>query len=793
MPLPFLSGIIIAFSHFSAQFGWRMARKKTDTFLAGRRHRQAVGVLLLLVAALLLVSLLTHHQFDDRHITGEANPHLSLFEVEYRNQAGILGAYISFFLVLLVGWLAYFAPLGLMALSVRLISPQRAARLKFNVFIVFIMGLLGTMIYNVHLIAFPGLSGETGAIGGFVTEMLTAGTVKLAGEIGSYILLAGIELILVILYTSVTLIDPRRLRLPSSAVWRHGLQQLRDSIRRIRPLGWLRRRRSQRTSPDEAERHAASGETVPSTENVDASEGSARGRGEKDRRPADREKRKTVMVKPSEPLQIKSMDYRYPSLDLLRDNPRPGETVSTEEQLQTARMLKETLETFGVTIDGIIERLPGPVITRYQFKPGTGVKVNQIVNLSDDLALALKAKRIRIVAPIPGKAAVGVEIPNRHAETVYLKDILTSPAYANPELRLPVALGKTISGKPFVADLTRLPHLLIAGATGSGKSVCLNGLITSMLYRLHPMQVRFILIDPKMLELTVYKHIPHLGRPVVTNPRRAEKVLTDVVGEMESRYRRLAEASVRNIEDYNRKQKEAELQLPYIVICVDELADLLMAAASSKTELLITRLAQMARAVGIHLILATQRPSVDVITGLIKANFPARIAFQVSSKVDSRTIIDANGAEKLLGRGDMLFLQPGQPEPVRVHGACISSEETDVVVSFIQEQGLPMLQLEGISQAAGESGEAEVDFGDPLFREACDVVVRHKQGSVSLLQRRLGIGYQRAARLIDKLEEAGIVSPFDGSKARDVMVDRAYLETLFSGSKTGSPSESRQN
>jgi S-DNA-T family DNA segregation ATPase FtsK/SpoIIIE len=237
--------------------------------------------------------------------------------------------------------------------------------------------------------------------------------------------------------------------------------------------------------------------------------------------------------------------------------------------------------------------------------------------------------------------------------------------------------------------------------------------------------------------------------------------------------------AVRNIEDYNRKQKEVEKQLPYIVVCVDELADLLMSSTSSKTELLLTRLAQMARAVGIHLILATQRPSVDVITGLIKANFPARIAFQVSSKVDSRTIIDANGAEKLLGQGDMLFLQPGQPEPVRIHGAYISSEETDAVVDFIREQNLGMLSLENISQATGEVSEAEVDFGDPLFREACDVVVRHKQGSVSLLQRRLGVGYQRAARLIDKLEEAGIVAPFDGSKAREVLVDRAYLETLF--------------
>jgi S-DNA-T family DNA segregation ATPase FtsK/SpoIIIE len=490
---------------------------------------------------------------------------------------------------------------------------------------------------------------------------------------------------------------------------------------------------------------------------------------------------------------MKSIEYTYPTLDLLNVNPQMSDSVNNDELEMTARMLKETLETFGVGIDGGIERYPGPVITRYEFKPAAGVKVNQIVNLSDDLALALKAQRIRIIAPIPGKAAVGVEIPNRSPQVVYLRDILSAPAFSDDDNILPVALGKTTAGKPYVADLTKMPHLLIAGATGAGKSVCMNVLISSLLYRLHPHQIRFVLIDPKMLELSVYSGIPHLGRPVVTKPKRAEKVLTDAVTEMEKRYRKLAEASVRNIQEFNRKQSNEENRLPYIVIFVDELADMMMSATSSKTELLITRLAQMSRAVGIHLILATQRPSVDVITGLIKANFPARIAFQVSSKVDSRTIIDANGAEKLLGRGDMLFLQTGQPEPIRIHGAYLSSEETDAIVKFIKDQGLETFTLESMSQASGEPTQAEVDFGDPLFREACEVVVRHKQGSVSLLQRRLGIGYQRAARLIDKLEQAGIVSPFDGSKARDVLVDKPFLDTLFARAQPSPTIGSGQN
>jgi S-DNA-T family DNA segregation ATPase FtsK/SpoIIIE len=296
-----------------------------------------------------------------------------------------------------------------------------------------------------------------------------------------------------------------------------------------------------------------------------------------------------------------------------------------------------------------------------------------------------------------------------------------------------------------------------------------------------------------MLELTVYSGIPHLGRPVVTDPKRAERVLFDAVKEMESRYRKLAAAGVRSIDDFNKRQDSADQRMPYIVIVVDELADLMMSSGSNKIELQITRLAQMARAVGIHLILATQRPSVDVITGIIKANFPSRIAFQVSSKVDSRTIIDANGAEKLLGLGDMLFLPSGQPQPTRIHGAYTSNDETDKIVEFINSQGLEMMALEGITQATGEATEAEIDLGDPLFKEACDVVVRQKQGSVSLLQRRLGIGYQRAARLIDKLEQAGIVSTFDGSKAREVLVDKAYIDTIFNQQTSSAATTSELN
>jgi S-DNA-T family DNA segregation ATPase FtsK/SpoIIIE len=753
-----------------------------------------MGVLFLLMAAILVVSLATHSYHDDARITGQVDPHLSPFEINYHNQAAMVGAYVSYFLLTLVGWLAYFFAAGLIVASLRMFSSEFVRTVRVNTMVAAAAGLLTTMLYNVHVVSAPTI-GRATSIGGYVGRELTVLTTKIIGAAGSYIFLGGLLLVVLVLYTPVSgllklrLPRPKGFRIPRpSLISLSGWWlRLKSAVNISRLRSWIRSLgpdRQDETEPDTrsdeaaeapVEAHSADADDIGNDpEDVD-SQGSGR--------------RKAVLVKPARQLHVKSVEYQYPSLDLLKQNPEVGSSVGKDEMEFTARMLRETLETFGVRIEGAIETLPGPVITRYEFKPAAGVKVNQIIHLSDDLALALKAKRIRIVAPIPGKAAVGIEIPNRKAQTVLLRDVLDTPVFRDAGVRLPLALGKTISGRPYIADLTRMPHLLIAGATGSGKSVCMNVLITSLLYRLHPMQVRFIFIDPKMLELSVYKGIPHLGRPVVTKPRRAEKVLADAVNEMENRYRRLADASVRSIQDYNRKQQDPEKQLPYIIIFVDELADLMMSSTSTRTENLITRLAQMSRAVGIHLILATQRPSVDVITGLIKANFPARLAFQVSSKVDSRTILDCNGAEKLLGAGDMLFLNSGQPEPVRLHGAWVSGEETEALVDFIRDQGLEMMKLETISQGTGDPSDVEVDTGDPLFREACEAVVRHKQGSVSLLQRRLGIGYQRAARLIDRLEQAGIISTFDGSKARDVLVDQAYIDAMFAAQGAGAGTE----
>lgn len=459
-------------------------------------------------------------------------------------------------------------------------------------------------------------------------------------------------------------------------------------------------------------------------------------------------------------------DYQYPPLSIFNSPPKET-TVSREELEQTARNLENKLASFGIQakVTGIN---PGPVITRFEIEPGTSTKVHQIVNLADDLALALKAASIRILAPIPGKAVVGIEVPNRVARPVMIKEILGSEAFRSCSSRLALAIGKDVSGYPYVADLESMPHLLIAGATGSGKSVCINAIITSLVYRNSPQDVQLILIDPKRLELSQYADIPHLLCEVVTDAKKAVKALNWVLEEMDVRYRLLARRGVRNIQQYQEG-------LPYIVVIIDELADLIL-TAPQEIEPALTKLAQMARAVGIHLVTATQRPSVDVITGLIKANFPCRIAFKVASKVDSRTIIDTNGAERLLGKGDMLLLAPGSAEPIRLHGAFVSHEETARLVEFLRKQShlaAPAFSVENL-----EKPHLPPEEKDELFEEAARIVITHGHGSVSLLQRRLRIGYSRAARLIDFLEEAGIVGPFEGSKARQVLVDESYLEKL---------------
>ena len=492
-----------------------------------------------------------------------------------------------------------------------------------------------------------------------------------------------------------------------------------------------------------------------------------------------------------------NIEYKMPGLDLLDPAPEENYQVAEEELTHNAGLLKEKLKLFDIEIKDI-SVTPGPVVTLYEIVPAPGVKISKIVGLENDIALALSARGIRIIAPIPGKGAIGVEIPNAVASLVNARAVIGRINESDAEL--PLALGKTISGDVYVADLAKMPHLLIAGSTGSGKSVGINMIVSSLLYTKHPSEVKFVMVDPKKIELSFYnklrKHYlavsPDLDEEIITNPQNAILALKSAEYEMERRYDKLAKAGVRNIVDYNKKVKDPKTRphdtdkikhhpIPYIIVIVDELADL-MITAGKEVEEPITRLAQLARAVGIHLVLATQRPSVNVITGVIKANFSSRIAYQVATKIDSRTILDMNGAEQLLGRGDMLFLPTGSPKPIRVQNAFISTDEVEKITNYVYSQPayskpyfLPSLYEKKKESSSGVSSDL-----DPMFEDAAKVIVRHQQGSVSLLQRRLKLGYSRAARIVDQLEEAGIVGPNDGSKARSVLVENEeQLETIL--------------
>jgi DNA segregation ATPase FtsK/SpoIIIE, S-DNA-T family len=466
-----------------------------------------------------------------------------------------------------------------------------------------------------------------------------------------------------------------------------------------------------------------------------------------------------------------SLNYTLPSFSLLGQVKQGKQSAKEFRDLQAnSKKLVQTLESFGVHAR-ILQIHRGPAVTRYEIQPAVGVKVSKIVSLADDIALALAAKDIRMEAPIPGKSAIGIEVPNAEVAIVTLREVLETSVSQDAEESLSVGLGRDISGEPIIANLARMPHLLVAGATGSGKSVCINGIITSLLFRAKPHEVKLMMIDPKMVELNIYNGIPHLLAPVVTDPRRASMALKKVVIEMEKRYELFAKSGTRDIDRYNQLVLQSGVghPLPYIVVIVDELADLMMVAAGD-VEDAICRLAQMARAAGIHLIIATQRPSVDVITGVIKANIPSRIAFGVSSMADSRTILDMGGAEKLLGRGDMLYLPMGASKPVRVQGAFVSDAEVEAVVEFVKTQQKAKYNEEMITTEATQTTEHQPE--DELYHDAVKLVTDAQTASASLLQRRFRIGYARAARLIDMMEANHIVGPFEGSKPREVLVKK---------------------
>jgi S-DNA-T family DNA segregation ATPase FtsK/SpoIIIE len=763
-----------------------------------KKKRKIIGILLISLGFFILLSLF--------HFTPEDNHGMKVNEINH--QMGYVGFWMSNLLFRkTIGYASFTLPLVIMLWGIHLLIEKKIKPIKritlytllFSLYLAVTLAFIGMIKVSSKLneakeFTFQLDNQQWGLIGGVVSQYFynffgTAGTIILFPTIVIITLLYALD----IKFGEIkSKIFPKLSKFIAKISRRYDQRKFKPkkqppSIREI-----LQRKKKPEPEFHEIESPISETETEPEPTFITEPSEPESGDFVLGEKPG-----KEPVSKPEseEALRIRpSRKYYFPLPQILDEPPGMEDEVTWDELMTSAKTLEEKLADFGIQ-GKVIEINPGPVITRFEIEPGLGVKINRFTSLADDLALVMRAKRIRVVAPIPGKAAVGVEIPNRKPSTVYIKSVIDSPQFKSANSPLTIALGKTIAGDIYVDDLARMPHLLIAGATGSGKSVCLNTIIASILFKAHPSQVQLILIDPKRLELSVFSTLKHhhlayredLHEEVVTNPTNAVAILRSLEMEMERRYELLAKAGVRNIEDYNLWVKTIRLEqkaesinqrpLEYLVLVIDELADLMLIAAREVEEP-IARLTQMSRAVGIHLIVATQRPSVDVITGVIKANFPARMAFQVASKTDSRTILDMNGAEKLLGKGDMLFLPPGSPEPIRIHAAYISHEEVKRVVEHVHQQPIqePKFKLptEG-DESSANYGKRFRDERDELFDEALKLVVRHQQGSVSLLQRRLKIGYARAARLIDQLEDAGYVGPFDGSKAREVLVDDEQL------------------
>lgn len=722
------------------------------TRLSERRRQVLLGGLLLLLGMLTLLSLASHSP-SDYGLLADAATSVS-------NMGGVAGAYLAYWLMLLMGKGSYLLPVLLLLWGVNRIGARAAERVAAWTFWLVLLTLwFCTLVSLPHALPDETKLSWGGLIGGYIGAL----AIRYVGRIGAHVLLAGVALV------AVLVILEGRMRFLGG-----GLSNISAPFFRFfRILLFYR-------SGDRPRRKRKEEARVPSR------------RGKRTPEPAPVEVRSIATpvaveevsssAEPAEPEPEVAAPPRYGAdrtyqeefLSFLKD-PLKVDTKQTREELeQNADALEGKLADFDAH-GRVVHVAAGPVITRYEFEPATGVKVNRIANLADDLALAMRAPRIRVVAPVPGKAVVGIEIPNRRRSPVYLKEVLAAEQYLDHESKLAVPLGLDIAGTPYVTDLARMPHLLVAGATGSGKSVCINVIVTSILLRTTPHEVRFLLIDPKRLELTLYDGIPHLIMPVVTEASEGAKALATVVNWMERRYKHLAADGVRDIQSHNARLAPGETPMPYILIVIDELSDLML-MMPTEIEKHLGRLAHMSRAVGIHLVLATQRPSVDVLTGVIKANFPSRIAFQVASKTDSRTILDVNGAEKLLGQGDMLFLAPGSPEPVRIHGAFVSSDETQAIVRFLRTLPAAGAMEEEVAPRLEEEEFEELDQPDELFEQARLLVVRHQMGSVSLLQRRLKVGYARAGRIMDQLEAAGVVGPYEGSKAREVLVAEEELE-----------------
>lgn len=708
----------------------------------------------------------------------------------YINPLGYAGGAIKNFFMGMAGVGAYILPVVLFIIGFALITKQGRIKVKqrFTALCLLVYTILLTInVYYSFQNSKLGIldrliksyeSGYHSKGGGVISEIIDIPLIYIFGRVGTYIVLVCLMLIFIILATEVSLgeiinrivnniktkrkekkekqelIKDEEKEKPENAVIPPDISQEKNNMeenidnidKKIKILDFMKD--SNAASEDNKE---------PAASSMDISSEISKNKNEK-----------------------AHINYVTPPIDLLQENKAKSNVQDKKELLTNAKILEETLESFGVDAK-VVQVSRGPAVTRYELHPSPGVKVSRIVSLSDDIALNLAAPMVRIEAPIPGKAAVGIEVPNKEVVPVTLREVIESNEFAEFNSKLSFALGKDISGKCMVADIAGMPHLLIAGATGSGKSVCINTLITSLIYKSSPADVKMLMIDPKVVELSVYNGIPHLLIPVVTDPKKAATALIWAVNEMNQRYKLFADNNVRNIETYNKLMdtNSPDLKLPKIVIIIDELADLMM-AAPNEVEDSVCRLAQMARAAGMHLIIATQRPSVDVITGLIKANIPSRISFAVSSQVDSRTILDMSGAEKLLGRGDMLFMPIGENKPIRIQGAFISEKEVEKIVSFLKKSTDTNYDNDILDKIENkEDGKIQNEDVDELLPEAIKTAVDYGQVSASMLQRRLRVGFNRAARLVEQMEARGIVGPQDGSKPRQVLISKEEYENNF--------------
>ena len=733
-------------------------------FLKEEHLSQIFGIILIAISILLAISLFSYKSTDLGLYTSSPN-----FPVE--NAVGIVGAYLAGAILFILGISGYLLPLITFVWGINKFSGKSTQGIYTKLIGIAVFFISSASILSIF---FSNAAHNSMHKGGLLGYWISSHAIGYLGRTGSYVMLFTLLVLSLFLITEFLLL-PLLVSMVNIAM---------QPFKKIRGLRFNLKTAS-------TERPSISESKIVRMEKHDARESSLEKavvmEAKKETRhlfPGKMGKKRDLVPKDILPIKPKRIvgDYKLPPLDLLNSPPPLAERQIEDDTDNNSRILEETLRDFGIEVK-VTQADSGPVITRYELQPAAGVKVQKIVALSDDIALALKAHSVRIVAPIPGKSRVGVEVPNSTTTTVYLKEILESKEFQSAASKLTIVLGKDTAGVPIVTDLADMPHLLIAGTTGSGKTVCVNSIITSILFNATPDEVKFIMVDPKMVEMACFDGLPHLLCPVVTDPKKVSSTLKWLLKEMEDRYKLFARLGMRNIDIYNEKleksqgngKREIDVEelspLPYIVIIIDELADLMM-ISSQDVENAITRLAQLSRAVGIHIILATQRPSVDVITGVIKANFPARISFQVASKVDSRTVLDANGADKLLGKGDMLFLKPGTSKPIRAQGNLVTDEEIERVIKFIKSQKGPVYVEEIVNDSARGLGVGSLEE-DELYEEAKRIIIETGQASISMLQRRLRVGYSRAARLIDMMEVNGVVGRYRGSKSREILVKAA--------------------